>query len=89
MIFTILFYIVGLFATVIGIVLPDLQLWPDIVFQGIGYVVNALLNTRVILFFIPTLLAAFVFYIRIISYLLIYIIVRKIFNYIRGAGEGL
>lgn len=88
MIITILFYIVGLFVTVLAFVFPDVQLWPEKVFTYFEYFIHNVMSLNVVVQVIPDIFEAIQFFLRVMLGFCIYLIIRKIFNYIRGA-EGL
>lgn len=88
MLVTIFAYIIGLFLSLIALVLPEWQVWPDKIFAGITYFLNSLMGLNNIILVIPDIYEAMGFILRFFYWLGVYLIVRKIFNYFRGA-EGL
>jgi hypothetical protein len=89
MVITIIAYIIGLFITVIAFVLPEWQLWPEEVFTAIDYFFSNLINLNNILIVVPDILLAIVFVMKFLFWFGIFLIVRKLFNYIRGTGQGI
>lgn len=89
MIPTIIFYIVGLFISMIAFVFPDWQLWPEIVFEGFEYFIDTLMSLNVVLLVVPDILEATQFLIRFLVYFFIFLLLRKVFNYFRGVGQGI
>lgn len=89
MITTLFFYIVGLFTSIIAIILPDVQLWPQVVFDFQTAAIDKIMTLRYLFFFIPDVLEAFNWFLFFLNWLLVFIIARRVFNYARGTGEGM
>lgn len=88
MIFTMFFYILSYIFTIISVLLPTWQVWPDQFLTGITYLANSfgILN---FLFPVVDLITVFLFVINFeVGYILAKIGI-KVFNYIRGTGSGL
>ena len=82
-------YIIGFFLTTLVFVLPEWQLWPEKVFDGFEYFINTLMSLNNILIVVPDIFQATVFFLRFLFWFGTFLIVRKIFNYIRGTGQGI
>jgi hypothetical protein len=89
MIIDILLFVVGTILTAIGQVLPDFQLWPDIVFEGWRWFITGILDFNVFLPVVYDLFDAATWFIHFLSYYFLYKLTVKGFNYLRGAGDGL
>lgn len=89
MIPTIFFYTIGLFITSIALILPDVQLWPEVVFESLEYFVINLMELNVLFIVIPDIFDALQFFIRFLMWFTIFLLIRKVFNFARGTGQGL
>lgn len=86
MLVTIFVYIIGLFLSMISIVLPEYQVWPDKVFDGFSYFLDSLMSLNNIFLVIPEIFLALSFILTFLYWIGVFLIVKKIFNYFRGAS---
>lgn len=66
---------------------PTWTIWPDSVINGISYIFSVVAKLN-FLFPIDTCFICLAFFLDFIGYFITYLIVKKIFNYLRGA-EGI
>ena len=89
MVISVFIYIIGFFLTTLTFVLPEWQLWNEKVFSGFEYFLNNLINLNNVLIVVPDILQAVTFFLRFLFWFGIFLITRKVFNYIRGTGQGI
>jgi hypothetical protein len=88
MITSLLLYLITLFISLIVLILPSWEVWPDSLLTGLTYFFGSITKFNFI-FPVDSLFAVIIF---IINFEVLYLtakLVMKIFNYIRGAGSGL
>lgn len=89
MVITLFVYILGLLLSTIALVLPVWQLWPEVVFTSFENIILSLMGLNNILMVVPEIFDALTFFLRFLGYFGIFLIVRKVFNYFRGTGQGI
>lgn len=84
MIFDLIFLILGTFLTFIIGLFPTWNIWPQTILDGITYIFSIMAKLN---FFIPidTAYICIAFFINFIGYFITYLIIKKVFNWIRGA----
>lgn len=89
MLFDILFLVAGSIFKILFGLFPTWTIWPDSVIDGVSFVVATIAKLN---FFLPgvisTMFDCLAFFINFLGYFLTYLIIKKIFNWFRGA-EGI
>lgn len=89
MIVTAFIYIIGLFISALTLVLPEWQLWPSVVFEAFQYYIEKIMALNNIFIVIPEFFEASAFFLRFLFWFGVYLLARKVFNYLRGTGQGI
>jgi len=89
MVITIIAYLVGLIISIIAVILPEWQVFPEKVFTAFENIVVSFVGLNNLFLVIPDILEASIFFLRFMFWLGLFLIIRKIFNFIRGIGQGI
>lgn len=87
MIITLFIYVTASLFGIISTLLPDFQVFPSEVFNGISWFTTTMLELNSIFLVVPIILNALVFLLKFISYFLLYKISIKAINYLRGSNS--
>lgn len=87
MITSAIIYLMSILLATIALVLPDLQVWPDKVLNGIGFFVDNIMSLNSLFFFVDNLLGAISFFLKFLTFFIIYKLSVKFINWIRGADS--
>ena len=88
MVIDMILWLVGFLIKIVALVLPPIQVLPEIVFDAVGFFAGILARFD-FLFPIETLFEALSFF---LAFLIVYFsvkIITKALNYLRGTGSGL
>ena len=88
MITTLAFYLVGFIIQIFALALPTWSIWPDDIKNGLNYFVSSMANWN-FLFPVDTIFKIIILFTEFLAAYIVYKLVSKILNYLRGTGSGL